>query len=1255
MNITKPQKSIYDMEKFSSGSIAVICTSFFVKGKQNEENLQAASNELFRINDALRMRIIENSTGITQYVQDFHEQDFEVLHFEDMTAFVNYADVYAKDPIELSGQLCEIKIVILPDRYGLLVKIHHIISDAWTVALLATQFNLILKGEKVTAYSYLDYCDSEKNYLESKRYLRDKEFFLGQLKQCEEPAFISEKKERTFDAARKVIIINTQQAKKIRDFAEKNEVSVFSIWATVLAVYMGRLKTDSEKFFIGTTVLNRYTEKDFNTAGMFINTVPVLLEANFKKTFIESLEKTEDTLMSVFRHQKYNYEDMITDVRKDNYNCDRLYDIILSYMNATIGGADEGVSSTWHHNGRQNESLQINFDDRDNEGIFKVQYDYQTEKFTQKDIDNLHSQLCNLLFDAIENPGKKIADLEMLSDEEKQKLLCDFNNTKHSYAVAENSTLYSLFEKTASYNKDKICIKTAERNLTFGELLNISESLDTKLRKITGKKKSVIAVIAERSVEMYCAIYGIIRGGNAYLPIDPNYPQERIDRILTDSKAAAVAAQGKFTKLAGNVPVIDMTEFISDCHKECNSEKCAAEPDDTAYVIYTSGSTGNPKGAMVSHRSAVNRILWMHDKYPLGDGDVIFQKTPYTFDVSVWELFWWGICGGSLAASKPDEHFLPAKILDEVKGNKVTHLHFVPSVFEIFLSYLESHTEEQSKFNTVKYVFVSGEALTANLVERFYKLYSYDKVTLHNLYGPTECAVDVTYYDCRPEDVDPVPIGKPIYNTQMYVVDKSMKAVPIGVTGELCIAGVNVGKGYLGRPELTAEKFVDNPFGEGKLYRTGDNAYFREDGQLIFCGRIDSQIKLNGQRIEIGEIESAINEAKGADSAAVIVRKVNSSDVLVAFYTGFVDAKDEIKNVCMSKLPKYMVPGAFIHLDKLPLNQSGKLDRKALSEMQVDLIFDKEEYAEPTNPTESFICEKFKEVLGIDNIGRNSDFFENGGTSLSMISLLSEKIFEGITAAEFMRNPAPAKLASVMDGKSESKPEYLEALHIAENSDRVLILLPFAGGGAEAYGKLLDSLKKRDKDFSVYFVRYLHSEEECRKAASEIAGILKGKEISVYSHCVGAAIALRIIKTLEENGTAVKEYFAAAAIPPSRPSEKNMWRAVPDRILEAILSNAGAHIKDLSKAKRRDLLTRFREDTDFANNVYADFEGKIKTPVSVIISKDDIFTKNYRQAEKLWLKYVQNLKGVSFVSSESHYFQRDDSDSLSDIILASDK
>lgn len=1247
MNFTKAQMQIYKMSTFCGGSIANLCVSMLLKGHRDIDFLKEKVNMLFELNDGLRIQLYETSDGVKQRVLDYEKQDIKVLYFSDYEEFNNYATEYAKIPFPDNGYLCEILIVILPDRYGIIPKLHHLIGDAWTLALIGTQFNSLLSGTVPPAYSFAEYISKEKYYLQSKRYKNDAEFFETKLEHFNTPIYLSDIESNSFISDRKTAIIDKDFTDKIKLFADENGISVFSFFLSVFSLYISGVKDNIESLCIGTTVLNRSGTEEKNTIGSFINMVPVFIELQNDGNFIENAENVESSILSTLRHQRYNYQSALDNLRDKGIALKKPYDVVFNYQNIKVLGDFE--ESGWFHNGMQLESMQIHIEDRDNAGVFKIHYDYQTEKFSEKDISRLHSHLCNLIENVLKAPNKKISDLEMISADEKQKILHDFNNTDHHYSIPDNSTIFSLFEKTAKENKEKICIKTAKKSITFGELLNISEYIDTEIRNITRGKKSVIAVIAERSVEMYASIYGIIRGGNAYLPIDPDYPKDRIDYILNNSGAAAVVTQGKFTHLAGNLPCVNMTDLISKTDVTECMFPCAAKPNDTAYVIYTSGSTGNPKGAKISHKSAVNRILWMHDKYPLGSEDVILQKTPYTFDVSVWEIFWWGFCGGTLAACAPGEHFLPAKILDEVYNNKVTHLHFVPSVFEIFINYLEAHKNECNKFNCVKYVFLSGEALSANLVQRFYKLYDYGKVTLHNLYGPTECAVDVTYYDCVPTDIDPVPIGMPIYNTQMYVVDKHLKPVPMGVTGELCIAGMNVGQGYLNNPELTADKFVDNPFGGGKLYKTGDLAFWIENGQLIFCGRKDGQIKLNGQRIEIGEIETTISEVDCVESAAVIVKNVNSKDILVAFYTGKQTAETEIKEACLKTLPRYMVPNVFVHLDALPLNQSGKLNRKALSEYTVD-IRPTYEQDEPINEVEKLICKIFKSVLETDNIGRNSDFFESGGTSLSMISALSETALERISPSEFMRNPTPAKLAELLHKNSKKAFDFLEPLYISKCSEQVLLLIPYAGGGPEAYSSFVNSLKSKKKQPSIYFLRYLHSIQECKKAAQEISTVLAEKEIFVYSHCVGSAIALQILKHFEKLGKPAKHYIAGASIPPLRPTGKNIWNLVPNRILKTVLSKAGAKLDGLPDESLDTLFKQFRKDTDFANIGYFEFKENITTPVSLVINRKDMFTINYNQAVRSWKKYATDINKIYFINSNTHYFQSDNAEELIKIL-----
>ena len=1204
--------------------------------------LNDAFNTLVRTNESLLVNIKEKNGKPIAELGEFSYTEYPYVKCETEEEAIEYFKAFLKTPININERLVTCVVFSTPVSSGIMVNAHHIIVDAFSAFVMSKRIESYLNHTEYTLppyQSYHDYIENEIRYKNSKRYLSDRNFWLKEFENNPVTTILHHSGgSLSYEASEKDLIFPGDLFDRIKNICDSYDISIGSFFNAVYAAYIYN-KWNVTNFTLGVPVLNRTTQVELNTVGLYMNIVPLVLNLELSETFFENAQKIENSQMNLFRHQRFSQHD-IKELLKDR-GYDRLFDIGADYEELEHF---ENYDVAIYYSNAISVPMEIHFFNT-NDDKRKIKIRYRTALFTENDIHIMLNSIMAIIEDVLENPGKKFSELEMISAHEKQKVIYTFNDTKHSYNIPEESTIYSLFEETVKENRDKTCIKTADKNLTFGEFANIAERLDVKIRKITDSKKSVIAVIAERSIEMYAAIYGIIRGGNAYLPIDPEYPKDRIEYILKNSKAEAAVTQGKFVALAGNTPCIDLTALIEKKPKNISDiPACSALPDDTAYVIYTSGSTGAPKGAKVSHKSAVNRILWMHDKYPLDKEDVILQKTPYTFDVSVWEHFWWGMCGGSLAVSKPGEHFLPAKILEEISENKVTHIHFVPSVFELFLNYLEAHKEEIEKFNTVKYVFLSGEALTAGLIERFYKIYDYENVSIHNLYGPTECAVDVSYYDCAPGDIDPVPIGSPIYNTQLYVVDQNIKPVPIGETGELCIAGINVGQGYLNNPDLTAEKFIDNPFGDGKLYKTGDNAYWCNNGSLIFCGRRDSQIKLNGQRIEIGEIEAVISSIDEIESVAVIVRQAKKRDVIVAFYSGKNISETAIKAVCQSKLPKYMVPSFVVHLEALPLNQNGKLDRRALAGMEINIA--EVEIEKPVDDMERHICRVFEEILDEKNIGRNSDFFELGGTSLSMISLLSKECFENITATEFMRNSTPSALAMLMSGKKTKKAECLEVLYVPENPKKALILLPFAGGGAESFSNFVVSLKKFRKDTAVYFIRYLHSFEECDNAADEISDTLKDTEIMFYSHCVGSAVALQIISRLEKKGIPIEHYFAAASIPPAKPTIKNFWNVVSDKLLKTVLVNAGAEFGGFSHDDISLRLKQFRKDTDFANISYSEMKDKIKTPVCVILCKKDFFTFNYRQCEKLWKKYATHISDILYIDGKNHYFQTENSDAL---------
>ena len=477
-------------------------------------------------------------------------------------------------------------------------------------------------------------------------------------------------------------------------------------------------------------------------------------------------------------------------------------------------------------------------------------------------------------------------------------------------------------------------------SLTYGQVNERANQLAHVLRELGVGPGQVVAVMVERSFAMMIGLLGIIKAGAAYLPVAPGSPPDRVNYFLTDAGVRVLLTQEGTTPKSGFSGRILNLEDSALYHASTTNPMIVNGPQDLAYVIYTSGSTGAPKGVMIEHRSLVNRLHWMQRAYPIGADDVILQKTPYSFDVSVWELFWWVLSGARLCMLMPGGERNPLAIVETIRRDRVTVMHFVPSMLSAFLQYLEGRPIEG--LASVRRVFASGEALTPGHVRRFNDIWgSRTGARLTNLYGPTEATVDVSFYDC-PErnEFDTIPIGRPIDNTRFYVL-KDGQQTAIGEPGELCIAGVALARGYLNKPALTAEKFTDNPANPGeRIYRTGDLARWRDDGNVEYLGREDHQVKIRGLRIELGEIESRIRAHPGVADCVVIVKQHSETVVLIIAYLvcGAEVSIPLLKDSLRRFLPEYMVPHRFEILDAIPLTASGKADRRALPEPTLELV-----------------------------------------------------------------------------------------------------------------------------------------------------------------------------------------------------------------------------------------------------------------------------------------------------------------------------
>ena len=968
MNLTKPQKLIYDMEKYAGGAISVICGGMLIRGEKETAEMQAAVNELYRLNDALRIRVSESDGTASQKITEYAEQNIPVLRFESKAELDSYAEKYAKTPLDFYGNLCEVSIVVLPEQYGLLVKLHHIIGDAWTLSLLGTQFNRLMNGETVEAYSYADYVQTEEKYLESKRYERDKAFFIEQFKKCDEVTYINEKQSDSLNAKRKTIVIDKEHTSLINSFAEENGTSAFMLFTAALSGYMNRTKMNAEKFYIGTAVLNRSGNKEQNTVGMFINTVPMLIELDNEKSFSENLSSVEGTALSVFRHERYNYGDVLTDIRKEFNFGEKLYDTMISYQNAKVAGAD--VETTWYHSGEQSESLQIHIDDRDSEGIFRVHYDYLTEKFTEDEIEKIHRHICNLLFDGIANPNKKLHELSILTPEEQQKLLYTFNDTAVEYP--KDKCVHRLFEEQVERTPDKTAIVACDKTLTYREVNEEANRIAHSLIEKGVGAGDIVAFALPRRSYLIAAMLGILKSGAAYLPIDPDYPQDRIEYMLDDSKAKLYITEKDIDSLLKN----DNTD----------NPNVAMSSDSICYCIYTSGSTGKPKGTLLIHANVANFVNNNNNNNVVHriieeDFKNIVSVTTVGFDIFVTESLLPLVNGMKIILANEEQAKLQSKLNALINKNPADVIQTTPTKLKSLIAD-KQQTDFLKKF---KVIILGGEALEASFVEELREI---TDAQIFDIYGPTETTVWSTNAQIIDDDIT---IGKPIANTQIYIVDKYMRICPIGVTGELCIAGDGVGAGYLNRPELTAEKFIDNPFGKGKLYKTGDLAYWREDGNIVYVGRNDFQVKIRGLRIELGEIENAINSVDGVSQSVVIVRKDETGRQLIcAFYTGEEKSAQEIKAVIGERLPKYMLPHIFTHLDEMPMTSSGKISRKNLPEIDLENIETAVEFVEPKNEAERNLVDSVKAVLNCEKVSTLDNFFDVGGDSLKAIELTSQ-------------------------------------------------------------------------------------------------------------------------------------------------------------------------------------------------------------------------------------------------------------------------
>lgn len=1012
--LTNPQMSIYLAEQFTNDPINNLVGTIYFNKDINIDLLKESVNVTIKNNQALRTIIFKKDDIPMQYFKEFSPYNVDVYNFSDKSidSFESFREKLCQELFDLyDSDLFKFVICILPNnQIALICKFHHIITDAWSLGLvmdsITINYTRLLNHLEIPENCglYSDFIKREEEYISSDTYIKNKDFWKKTLENSE-PISLKNASSNSYKANRIEFDFSIEETNLINDFCKQNRISAYVLFLAALNLYLYRVSS-YDNFTIQTPVLNRLG-KEKNTIGMFINMIAVKMKNSDNVLVNDFLKNIAVDSISYFKNSKYPYMDLIRDLRSEN-NVQN-YHIVYSFQNMRPHNDFPNLvpyKSEWNFVGYMQDELVINVTDINNCGQYNISYDYLIDLFTEAEIDFIHQRIRTVIFDIINNSEKQISDIEILTSTEKQLLLDDFNNTDFYYD--ENKTLIDLFEEVVDKQPDNIAIIYKDKEYSYKYLNNMANIIANKIDSY-GIKNTKIAVLCKKSVWMVASLLGIMKSGNCYIPIDAEYPKDRIDYIFKNSKCGILISSEEYKDLYDfdNKIILDDLDFSITLNYSSN-----AKPNDLAYIIYTSGTTGNPKGVKIKHQNIINTLIWRKDFYKFDNTHVVLQIPSFSFDSSVEDIFTPLISGSTLvvpAVTRMDINI----ICEDLVKYKVNHFLVVPSLYKVLLH------EKLNCLSSLKFITIAGESFPISLVkEHFNKL---PDVRLINEYGPTENSVCSTCYELTKDD-DVILIGKPINNTKCYVLDKNLQLLPIGLKGDLYVSGPGVSDGYLNMPTLTKERFLDNPFNpEYKMYKTGDIVTRDFSGNLEFVGRDDGQVKLHGFRIELKEIEKNILKNKDvSDVLALIKETSNKKQVLVAYITSYNENLD-ISNIYESlrkNLPFYMIP-VIIKLSSFPLTPNGKIDKNKLPLPASDST----KCVAPKNELENDILTICQSVLENENLGICDDLFTIGGAdSLAILSINSRLFAKGITlrTQDFYRYSNVEELAKYVSKNEDS-------------------------------------------------------------------------------------------------------------------------------------------------------------------------------------------------------------------------------------------
>ncbi|MDP9901729.1 non-ribosomal peptide synthetase [Variovorax ginsengisoli] len=909
-------------------------------------------------------------------------------------------------PFDLTqGPLLRVGLIRLaPETHVLMLVMHHIVSDGWSLQIIVdefvAQYRARVRGEAVVLaplpIQYADYAVWQRHWLEAGEQDRQLAYWKTQLGETQPVLQLPLARLRRTDARYNAVAHRVELPALLVQGLQKQAldqgVTLFMVLLAGFQALLGRY-SGQEDIRVGVPIANRHRAETESVIGFFVNTQVLRSVADERTSLSQLLAQVREASLGAQMHQDLPFEQLVEALQPERIaGIHPLFQVMFNHQRSDFSGLKglSGLTLEPYDLGGQAAQFELMLlTDESPDGRLHAKFSYAAELFDASTIARMATHYLAVLQALADRPEQELGAIALLGEAERAQLAAWGTNPQ---GHADATPVHRLIEQQVSRHPDAEALVFGEQALSYGELNARANRLAHHLIALGVKPETKVGIAVERSIEMVVGLLAILKAGGAYVPLDPEYPADRLAYMVADSGTALLLTQSHLS-----VPGLDGLQVLSldtlalDA-QPAHDPQIALHGENLAYVIYTSGSTGRPKGAANRHRALHNRLAWMQAAYGLDSGDTVLQKTPFSFDVSVWEFFWPLMTGARLVLAQPGDHRDPSRLVALIREHRVSTLHFVPSMLLAFLAH-----EGVEACESLERIVCSGEALPAEAQNAVFQ--RLPRARLYNLYGPTEAAIDVTHWQCRADGRSQVPIGRPIDGLKTCVLDAALGLVPEGVVGELYLGGVGLARGYLDRAGLTAERFVADPFDErgGRLYRTGDLVRWNSEGQLEYLGRIDHQVKVRGFRIELGEIEAQLLAQVEVREAVVVANEGPAGARLVAYVsanTGHAIDVAELKSSLGAALPDYMVPSAIVVLEGLPLNANGKVDRKALPAAE---FTSERAYEAPEGEVEEKLAAIWAEMLGVPRVGRNDNFFELGGHSLLALRLMERMRAQGWT------------------------------------------------------------------------------------------------------------------------------------------------------------------------------------------------------------------------------------------------------------------